>query len=63
MNPLWTPRQVSEYLGVKLGTVYAWVKEHRIPHIVLSSGTRKQCVRFRQDEIEVWLHKRHKTVR
>jgi excisionase family DNA binding protein len=60
MNSLWTPRQVAEYLGVKPGTVYLWVKERRIPHVVLSRGARKQCVRFHQDEIEAWLRKQHK---
>jgi excisionase family DNA binding protein len=63
MNSFWTPRQLAEFLGVKPGTVYLWVKERRIPHVVLSKGPRKQCVRFRPDEIESWLRKRHETAR
>ena len=62
MNPLWTPKQLADYLGVKLGTVYAWVKAQQIPHVVLSKGDRKQCVRFRQEEIATWVQKRHRTV-
>jgi excisionase family DNA binding protein len=60
---LWTPRQLADYLGVKLSTVYLWIKERRIPYVVLSKGARKKCVRFRPDEIETWLRKRHETVR
>ena len=58
MNSLWTPKQVAEYLGVKPGTVYSWVKQRAIPHIVLSRGFRKQCIRFRPEQIEVWIRKR-----
>jgi excisionase family DNA binding protein len=63
VNPLWSPKQLADYLGVKLGTIYAWVKAQQIPHIVLSKGARKQCVRFRQAEIDAWLQKRHRWVR
>jgi excisionase family DNA binding protein len=63
VNPLWTPKQLADYFGVKVGTVYAWVKGHQIPHVILSKGDRKDCVRFRQDEIEAFLRKRHRKAR
>jgi excisionase family DNA binding protein len=63
MNPKWTPKQLASYLNVKVGTVYLWVKEGRIPFVVLSKGPRKQCVRFDPDEIEKWLQKRRRGLR
>jgi excisionase family DNA binding protein len=55
---LWTAKEVAAYLGVKPVTVYAWVKEQRIPHIILSRGKRKKCVRFRVEAIERWVAQR-----
>ena len=60
---LWTPKQVAEYLNVKAQTVYAWVKQGVIPHIVVSRGRRKACLRFRPDDIEDWLRHRERKPR
>ena len=42
---------VAERLGVKVGTVYAWVSRKQIPHIRLG----KRVVRFPADAIDEWL--------
>ncbi len=57
MDKLMTAADVAEFLAVKPGTVYAWVKSRKIPHIPISKGKRKNCIRFRQTEIERWLKK------
>lgn len=44
-------KQVSRRLGVKMGTLYAWVQAGRIPHIRL--GPRS--VRFDPDAVERWI--------
>lgn len=48
---LWDYRQTAERLGVRIGTLYAWVHERRIPHIRFSG----KFVRFDPEEIEIWL--------
>jgi len=48
---LWTYQQVAEYLGVPVGTVYAWVSQRRIPFIRISG----RCVRFDPEAINAWL--------
>ncbi len=58
MSKLWTAAQVADYLAVRRGTVYAWVKQRAIPHIVLSRGRRKECIRFRPEDLENWLRTR-----
>jgi len=50
---LLTYEQAAELLGVKRGTLYAWVHLKRVPHIRLS----KRCVRFDRGEIEAWIAK------
>ena len=46
--------ETAALLGVPVGTVYAWVSRHRIPHVRL--GPR--LVRFRRSEIEQWIEVR-----
>ncbi len=58
MTRLWTVKELADYLSVKRATVYLWVKERSIPHLVLSRGTRKNCIRFRPADIEAWLDQR-----
>jgi len=60
---LWTAQQVAAYLGVKPATVYAWVKARRIPHIILSRGKRKACIRFRAEAIERWVSQHEQRIR
>ena len=46
-----TYKQVSELLGVPVGTIYGMVSLKRIPHIRLG----KRFVRFSKNEIERWM--------
>ena len=57
---LLTVKEVAQYLGVRPVTIYAWVKQRRIPHIPLSIGKRKECVRFRRESLEAWLRNRER---
>jgi len=63
MTRLWTVKELADYLVVKPATVYQWVKGRTIPHLVLSRGTRKNCIRFRATDIESWLNQNQRKVR
>lgn len=43
--------QAAEFLGVRRGTLYAWVSLKRVPHIRFSA----RCVRFDRGELEAWV--------
>ncbi|MCH7803103.1 MAG: helix-turn-helix domain-containing protein [Acidobacteria bacterium] len=60
---LWTVKELATYLAVRPATIYLWVKQRSIPHLVLSRGTRKSCIRFRPDDIQDWLNQRQREVR
>lgn len=47
-------QDTAAMLGVKLGTLYAWVHEKKIPHVRLGG----RLVRFDRGEIEEWLDDR-----
>jgi len=47
-------KQAAEFPDVKVGTLYAWVHEHRVPHVRLSG----RSVRFDLDELERWAKQR-----
>jgi excisionase family DNA binding protein len=47
---LWTAKDLSRAFKTAISTIYQWVHEGRIPHVKL--GT---CVRFRPQEVQVWL--------
>ena len=51
---LFTYREVSELLNVRLGTLYSWVGRRQIPHLRL--GPR--VVRFSSTQIQQWLQSR-----
>ncbi len=42
--------EISEYLGVKVATIYGWVSEGYIPHIKLG-----RLVRFDLDAVTEWV--------
>ena len=63
MTRLWTVKELADYLVIRPATVYLWVKERTIPHLVLSRGTRKNCIRFRPADIESWLAQSQRKVR
>lgn len=44
-------REAAEFLGMKLGSLYALVHQQRIPHIRLGS----RLVRFDRDELVRWM--------
>ena len=46
--------ETANRLGIKLGTLYAWVSQGRIPYIRLSG----KLVRFDPASIERWLKER-----
>ena len=45
--------QAAEFLGVRRGTLYAWVSLKRVPHIRFSA----RCVRFDRGELETWVER------
>jgi excisionase family DNA binding protein len=59
-NNLRNAEQIAEYLNVKPVTIYSWAKAGKIPHVILSRGKRKDCIRFSQETIEAWIKKRTK---
>ena len=58
MNGLLTAKDVAERLRVGVSTVYAWAEQGHIPSIVLSEGTRRRCIRFREQALEQWVRDR-----
>ena len=65
MRPLLTAKEAAEFLGVRPGTIYAWCKQRKIPHVVLSIGKgpkrAKECIRFKQGAIEEWVEAHTRT--
>ncbi len=52
-------KELSEYLGIKVNTVYAWVFQKKIPYIKLG-----KLVKFDLLELENWLKdKRVKSIK
>lgn len=49
-----TYAEASELIGVKIGTLYAWVSRRMIPFVRLSP----RVVRFRRADIDAWLQER-----
>ena len=43
--------EAAELLGVRRGTLDAWVSQKRVPYIRFSG----RCVRFDADELEAWI--------
>jgi excisionase family DNA binding protein len=50
MERLLDIEELCRILGVKKATIYAWIYQHKIPHIKLN-----RLVRFRESEILDWL--------
>jgi excisionase family DNA binding protein len=46
----WSIQDLSNYLGIKTSTLYAWVGEKKIPHYKVG-----QLVRFKKSEIDLWM--------
>jgi excisionase family DNA binding protein len=61
---LLTAKQVASLLGIKPVTVYAWVKQRRLPHVVISIGSKgREYVRFEPAVIDEWVQERTRPVR
>jgi len=43
-------KEISEYLGIKENTVYAWVHKRQIPFYKVG-----RLVKFKQDQIDRWI--------
>jgi excisionase family DNA binding protein len=48
---LLTIKQVSSMTGLKIGSLYHFVSEGRLPVIRISA----RCIRFRREDIEKWI--------
>ena len=51
VKPLLSAADVAALLDVKIGTVYAWTEQGRLPHVRLG----RRAVRFDRDEILAWI--------
>lgn len=49
-----TYAEAAEFVGVPVGTLYAWVNQRKIPHFRL--GPR--LVRFHRADVRAWLEQR-----
>jgi excisionase family DNA binding protein len=58
VKPLLNSKAVCEILGIKAPTLSRMVHSSRIPFILLSTGRKKMTVRFREEELELWLDRR-----
>lgn len=54
MEDLMTYDQASKFLNFKLGTLYAFVSQGRVPHVRLG----RRVVRFSRAALEAWLSER-----
>ncbi len=46
-------RELAEYLGIKVGTVYVWVCHKKIPYVKVG-----RLVKFDLQKIEKWLEEK-----
>ena len=47
------PKDIAEYLDLKIDTIYAWVWQRKIPHFKMG-----RLVKFDLQEIEKWARER-----
>lgn len=43
-------KDLAEYLGVSVNTVYAWTSQHRVPYVKVG-----KIVRFDTKKVEEWI--------
>jgi excisionase family DNA binding protein len=55
---LWNARQAADYMCISRSTLYDWIARGMVPHVVLGSGTRRRCIRFRPDDIQRFIESR-----
>ena len=44
--------------GVQADTLAAWVEQGYLPHVCLSEGSRRRCIRFDAEQLEHWVRER-----
>lgn len=59
LEQLLTPQQLSEWLQIKLSTVYKWTHAGYIPVIKLG-GNARGSIRFSKEDVDRWLKRRSK---
>ena len=50
---LYSVKELAEYLGLQISTIYAWVHTRQIPYYKIG-----RLVKFRADEVEQWVKER-----
>ena len=63
MKILLKVKDVCVLLRVSKSTVYEWVHQGILPHIVIKRGKRKQTIRFNESAIENWMKARERETR
>jgi excisionase family DNA binding protein len=58
MKPLLNSKAVCELMAIKPATLSRMVHSNKIPYVLLSTGRKKLTVRFREEELELWLNRR-----
>lgn len=48
-----SPKELSEFTGISIHTIYSWVSQKKIPFIKVG-----RLVKFEIDEIREWLNKK-----
>jgi excisionase family DNA binding protein len=51
---LWDVKDVAEFLGLAVGTIYHMASEGRIPVVRISA----RCLKFRRSEILAWVERK-----
>jgi len=54
-DKLLTPKHLSEYLQIKVSTVYKWTHYGYVPYIKVGGS-----IRFNRKQIDTWLKKKEK---
>ncbi len=63
MTNLLKVKDICELLKVSKSTVYEWVNQGFLPHIVIKRNKRKQTIRFSKDAIESWMKAQERETR
>ncbi len=58
LEPLMTPKQVAETLGMKLAWTYGAIASGFIPGVLISTGRRRRSIRVRPTDLERWMKNR-----
>ena len=48
------PQELSQFLDLKIDTIYSWVWQRKIPHFKMG-----RCIKFDLLEIEKWAREKH----